>query len=158
MLMKINYTLNKEDKFMLHQFKSGVLFLLVTGLFSCGGSEDSQQPNLDTSPENSTPILLPEKELTTDEIVADPSATFKTSNKINYSVLNETNLNVTLFITNSSGSELARYYIKAGEFTDVSIQLDTAVTEIGMRWHYLEQVKKERILVADLSHINFSGF
>jgi hypothetical protein len=63
-----------------------------------------------------------------------------------------------LFITNSSGSELARYYIKAGEFTDVSIQLDTAVTEIGMRWHYLEQVKKERILVADLSHINFSGF
>ncbi|HCM47961.1 MAG TPA: hypothetical protein DIS98_10830 [Colwellia sp.] len=143
---------------MYYQYKLGVFFVLVTGLLSCGGGEESQQPNLASPPENVTPILPPEKELTTDEIVADPSATFKTSKKINYSAFNETTFNITLFITNIGGTELARYYIKAGDFIDISVQLDAAATEIDMRWHYLEHIKKERALVAELSHVNFNGF
>lgn len=167
LLMKITYTLIKEDNLMCYQYKLGVFLLMVSGLFSCGGGEDSQQANPASPPENntpvaqvenSTPILLPQEELTIDDIVAQPSATFKTSNVVTYSALNETNFNITLFITNNDGGELARYYIKAGEFTNISLQLDLAATEISMRWHYLEQVKKEHILIAELSHINFTGF
>jgi hypothetical protein len=158
MLTKINFTLTEEDSFMYYQYKLGVFLILVTGLFSCDGSEESQQSDLASPPENITLMLTPEKELTTDEIVADSSATFKTSKKINYSAFNETKFNITLFITNIGGTELARYYIKAGDFVDISVQLDAAATEIDMRWHYLEYIKKERALVAELSHVNFNGF
>ena len=194
MLMKINYTLNEEEKFMYYHYKLGIILLLLSSLISCGESEEDQQdklaspsengssappsensssapaPENNTSapapanstsapaPANSTSAPAPAKELVSDEIIADESATFATSKTVNYSALNETELNITLFITSNNGIDLARYYIKAGEFIDITIQLDIAATEIGMRWHYHEQVKKDHVLLANLTHINFTGF
>ncbi len=167
MLMKINYTLNEEDKFMYYHYKLGIILLLLFSLISCGEGEEGQQAELASPSENSTSAPSsenvtsaspPAKELVSDEIIADENATFATSKTVNYSALNETELNITLFITSYNGSELARYYIKAGEFIDIMVQVDIAATEIGMRWHYHEQVKKDHVLLANLTHINFTGF
>jgi len=160
-LMKINYTLSKEDNFMCNQYKLGVCFLVVTSLFSCGGggsSDNSQQQELIPPPENVVPIPQPDQIVTTADIVADPNATFKTSKKVDYSAYNESDIDITLFVIDSDGDKLARYYIKAREFADISVQLDSAEVEIGMRWHHLEHVKKEYALVTEISNVYFIGF
>jgi hypothetical protein len=176
MSMKVNYTLSKEDKFMYYHYKFGLILLLLSSLISCGGNEEDQQDKLASPLENSTSAPpsensssapapednisapAPANELVTDEIIADANAKFTTSKKVSYSALNETELNMTLFITSNNGSELARYYLKAGEYVDITVQLDIAITEITMRWHYHEQVKKEHVRLANLTHINFNGF
>ncbi len=161
MPMKVNYTLSKEDNFMRNQYKFGVCFLVVTSLFSCGGggsSDNSQQQELTPPPENVAPITQPKPILTAADIVADPNATFKTSKKVDYSAYNESDIDITLFVINSDGDKLARYHIKAGEFADISVQLDSAAVEIGMRWHQLEHVKKEYALITELSNVYFTGF
>jgi hypothetical protein len=92
------------------------------------------------------------------EILAQPDATFKTTKALDYLAYNESDNNITLFITNTDGNRLARYHIAAGEFTEVKVQLQTDETTIIVRWHLLERVEKHYIEVDDLAYISFDGF
>ena len=137
--------------------KLAIVALSLFGLIACGGEE-----NTDTQaqpiPVESSPIVEQEKEFNSLEILAQPDATFKTTKTLDYLAYNESDNNITLFITNTDGNRLARYHIAAGEFTEVKIQLQTDETTIIVRWHLLERVEKHYIELDDLAYISFDGF
>jgi hypothetical protein len=155
--MKVIYILNREGINMNYISKLAMVTLPLFGLIACGGEE-----NIDTQAQpitvESAPIIEQEKELNSLEILAQPDATFKTTKALDYLAYNESDNNITLFITNTDGNRLARYHIAAGEFTEVKVQLQTDETTIIVRWHLLERVEKHYIEVDDLAYISFDGF
>ncbi len=149
--------------------------VLIFAITSCGGEENTQAHEtpkpLESEPvtesetvTDSEPVTdsesVPEQliELSSLEILANPEATFKTTKRLNYLAYNEADINITLFITNRDGEQLARYHIHAGDYAKVKIQLQADDQIVIMRWHHLEHVQKEYIEVADLSDISFNGF
>ncbi len=137
--------------------KLAMVTLPLFGLIACGGEENTDT-QVQPIPVENTPIVEQEKQLNTLEILAQPDATFKTTKTLTYTAYNESDNNITLFITNTDGNRLARYHIAAGEFTQVKVQLQTDETTIIVRWHLFEHVEKQYVEVADLAYISFDGF
>jgi hypothetical protein len=155
--MKKIYILNKEGINMNYIRKLAMVALPLFGLIACGGEENTDTQTQPISVEIS-PIVEQEKELNSLEILAQPDATFKTTKTLDYLAYNESENNITLFITNTDGNRLARYRITAGDYVQVKVQLQKDETTIIVRWHLLENVEKHYVEVADLAYISFDGF
>ncbi len=157
MLTKIKFIMTKEELTM-NYFRIMTILLLpfiVIGLTACGGGEGDDSAATPTVPPVTSP---PVEELNSDEILADPNASFKTSKAVEFAAYNESDTNITFFVFDNLGTVLARYYIDAGSFADVNIQLAAAEQTIAISWNYREHFKKQDIELADLTQVNFSGF
>jgi len=142
---------------------------LISVLFSLsgcggGGGSESGTPAASSEPvtqttqtETQTETEETETDLSTEDVLADPDASFKTSKTVNYDAYNDSDVNVTLYIYNRDNKAIARHYIKSGELSKVKLQVPTAHQIISVAWHYREFVQTEQLTLADLTSISFTG-
>lgn len=126
-------------------FTMFIFLLLIT---ACGGSSGDGNDVIEPDP----------VALNTKDVLADPDADFNTFQNVTFTVSNDSDLNVTLFIHDNLHELVARRYIESKGSTELTIQIPAADQSITVNWHYRELMQQRQFSLLNMGEISFTGF